>query len=182
MHVSRAATRLWTTGLADFPGHHHDISSLPEVEGEKTSKKKFEVYPIGFFHVDIAEVRTEEGEIYLFIAIDRTSKFAFAELYEKAGKMNAAKFQRHLIEVVPYAVHTILTDNGIQFADRKTDQLSLEHIFGRVCREDGIENRPTRVNHPWTNGHLQTFLAAYNYTKRLKTLRVLTPYEYICKF
>jgi transposase InsO family protein len=185
----------------------HGISRLPEVAGEKTAKKKFKSYPIGYFHIDIAEVRTEQGKIYLFVAIDRTSKFAFAELYDKAGKMNAAKFLHHLIEAVPYAIHTILTDNGIQFTDRKTDRPSFEHIFDRVCRENGIEHRLTKVNHPRTNGqvermnrtlkdatvkryhydshdqlekHLQTFLAAYNYAKRLKTLKGLTPYEYIC--
>jgi hypothetical protein len=38
----------------------------------------------GFFHIDIAEVRTAEGKLYLFVAIDRTSKFAFARLVEKA--------------------------------------------------------------------------------------------------
>jgi transposase InsO family protein len=185
----------------------HEISRLPEVEGEKPSKKKFKSYPIGYFHIDIAEVRTEEGKLYLFVAIDRTSKFAFAELYDKVGKMNAAKFLCHLIKAVPYVIHTVLTDNGIQFKDR-TDQLSFEHIFDRVCRENGIEHRLTKVNHPWTNGqvermnrtlkdatvkryhydshdqleqHLKTFLAAYNYAKRLKTLKGLTPYEYICK-
>jgi hypothetical protein len=29
--------------------------------------------------------------------------------------------------------------------------------------------------------HLQAFLMAYNFAKRLKTLKGLTPYEYICK-
>ena len=29
-------------------------------------------YPIGYFHIDIAEVRTEEGKLYLVMAIDRT--------------------------------------------------------------------------------------------------------------
>ena len=54
----------------------HGISRLPDVEGDKPTKKKFKAYPIGFFHIDIAEVRTEEGKLYLFVAIDRTSKFA----------------------------------------------------------------------------------------------------------
>ncbi len=54
----------------------HGISRLPETEGDKPSKQKFKVYPIGYFHIDIAEVRTEEGKLYLFVAIDRTSKFA----------------------------------------------------------------------------------------------------------
>ena len=63
----------------------HGISRLPEIEGEKPSKKKFKTYPIGFVHIDIAELRTEEGELFLFIAIDRTSKLAFARLVEKAN-------------------------------------------------------------------------------------------------
>jgi hypothetical protein len=51
----------------------HGISRLPEVEGSKPGRKKFDSYPIGFFHIDLAEVRTAEGKLYLFVAIDRTS-------------------------------------------------------------------------------------------------------------
>ena len=68
----------------------HGISQLPDVEGNKPAKKKFKAYPIGFFHIDITEVRTEEGKLHLFVAIDRTSKFAFVELHEKATTMVAA--------------------------------------------------------------------------------------------
>lgn len=55
----------------------HGISRLPEMEGGKPAKKKFRQYPIGYFPIDIAEVRTGQGKLYLFVAIDRTSKFAF---------------------------------------------------------------------------------------------------------
>lgn len=34
----------------------HGISRLPEVTGDKQPKKKFKTYPIGYFHIDIAEV------------------------------------------------------------------------------------------------------------------------------
>src|SRR5207244_9865049 len=37
----------------------HGISRLPDVEGEKPAKRKFKSYPIGFFHIDIAEAQTE---------------------------------------------------------------------------------------------------------------------------
>src|SRR5262249_34742477 len=57
----------------------HGISRLPQVENESAGKRKFKTYPIGYFHIDIAEVRTAEGKLYLFVAIDRTSKFAFVE-------------------------------------------------------------------------------------------------------
>jgi hypothetical protein len=62
-------------------------------------------------------VRTEEGKLHLFVAIDRTSKFAFAQLHEKANRHTATAFLKALIAVVPYKIHTILTDNGIQFCD-----------------------------------------------------------------
>ena len=185
----------------------HRISRLPEVEGDKP-KKKFKRYPIGYFHIDIAELRTGAGKIRLFVAIDRTSKFAYVELHEKAGKMVAAQFLRNLIEAVPYKIHTILTDNGIQFTNRKQDTSAFEHVFDRVCREHEIDHRLTKLNHPWTNGqvermnwtikeatvkryhydthsqletHLKDFISAYNCARRLKTLQGLTPFEYICK-
>ncbi|MFY9290052.1 MAG: IS481 family transposase, partial [Methylorubrum rhodinum] len=133
----------------------HGISRLPEVEGDKPEKKRFKPYPIGYFHVDIAQVSTEEGKLYLFVAIDRTSKFAFVRLVESAGKMEAAQFLRDLAAAVPYRIHIVLTDNGIQFTSRKKDIWDSEHIFDRVCNENGIEHRLTRVNHPWTTDEVE---------------------------
>lgn len=185
----------------------HDISRLPDVEGEVKTKKKFKQYPIGYFHIDIAEVRTEEGKLQLFVAIDRTSKFAYVEFHKSATKTVAAEFLRNLIKILPYKIHTILTDNGIQFTNQVRHKHAFKHIFDRVCEENSIEHRLTKVSHPWTNGqvermnrtikdatvkkyyykshkqlkeHLYSFVMAYNYAKRLKTLKGLTPYEFIC--
>ncbi len=153
------------------------ISRLPEVEGDKKPKAKFKAYAIGFFHIDIAEVQTAEGKLYLFVAIDRTSKFAFVQLVESATRVTASAFLEALIAAVR-------------------------------CQENGIEHRFTKINHPWTNGqvermnrtlkeatvkrfhydnhdqlrrHLDDFVAAYNFARRLKRLRGLTPYEFICR-
>ena len=67
----------------------HGISRLPGVDGDKPARKKFKAYPIGYFHVDLAEVRTAEGKLYLFVAVDRTSKFAFVRLVQRATTMTA---------------------------------------------------------------------------------------------
>ena len=80
----------------------HGISRLPQVEGEASPKRKFKACPIGYFHIDIAEVRTAQGRLYLIVAIDRTSKFAFVELHEKVTRRTAADFLRRLTEAVPY--------------------------------------------------------------------------------
>ena len=86
----------------------HGISRLPEMEGEKAARRKFKSYPIGYFHIDIAEVRAEQGKLYMFVAIDRTSKLAFVELHEKAATRVSGDFLWHLIAAVPYKVHTEL--------------------------------------------------------------------------
>ncbi len=122
-------------------------------------------------------------------------------------------FLEALIDAVPYDLHTILTDNGIQFADlpKNRDGWTARmrvHRFDQICREHGIEHRLTKPNHPWTNGqvermnrtikdatvkryhydshnqlrqHLQLFIDAYNHGRRLKTLRGVTPYEYVAR-
>src|SRR3954454_3832712 len=74
----------------------HGMSRLPDTEGDKPQRSKFKRDPIGFFHIDMAEVRTEEGKLYLLVAIDRTFKFAFAELHEKATRRVAGDFLRAL--------------------------------------------------------------------------------------
>src|SRR4029079_3010669 len=138
----------------------HGISRLPAMEGKKQKPKRFADYAIGYFHIDIAEVRTEEGKLYLFVAIDRTSKLAFAKLEKEANRYTASDFLRALIEAVPYQIHTVLTDNGIQFchAPRNrsgpTARYSL-HMFDRICRENDIEHRLTKPNPPWTNGQVE---------------------------
>ena len=90
---------------------------MPQVEGDKPTRKVFKLYPIGYFHLDIAEVRTAQGKRYLFVAIDCTSKFAFARLEESATARTATAFLQKLIDSLPYKIHTALTDNAIQFGD-----------------------------------------------------------------
>jgi transposase-like protein len=183
----------------------HGVSKLPQEKAVK-EKKKFKSYPIGYFHLDIAEVQSAEGKQYLFTAIDRTSKFAYAELHNKATRAAAKEFLEHLISSVPYTIHTILTDNGIQFSNHKKDIMAFMTPFDRVCHAHGIEHRLTKIKHPWTNGqvermnrtikeatvsryhytshealkeHLHAFLVAYNFASRLKTLKGKSPYDFI---
>ena len=138
----------------------HGISRLPDVDGDKPKRKKFKRYPIGYFHIDIAELQTAEGKLHLYVAIDRTSKFAFVQLVDKANRKTASAFLEALVEAVPYKINIVLTDNGIQFTfpPRYKDGPTatyMTHMFDMRCRENGIEHRLTKVRHPWTNGQVE---------------------------
>ena len=146
----------------------HEISRLPRLEGEKP-KKAFKAYPIGYVHIDIAEVHTEEGRLYMFVAIDRVSKFAYAELHEKAKRRTAADFLRRLIDLLPFKIHTVLTDNGTHFTTPgdggsaaqeikealQRGEVFRAHAFELACARADIDHRLTKPNHPWTNGQVE---------------------------
>lgn len=59
-------------------------------------------------------MRPVEGELYLCVAIDRISKFALVQLAARTGKTSDSAFLVALIEAVPYNIHNVLTDSGIQ--------------------------------------------------------------------
>jgi AhpD family alkylhydroperoxidase len=115
----------------------------------------------------------------------------------------AKNFLHKRTKAVPGKIHTILTDNGIQFAKREGTEAYWAIPFDRLCDAPGAGHRLTKVNHPWINGlaermnrtlkevtvkhyyyqshdrlkqHLHAFLMACNFAKRLKTLKDLTPY------
>jgi transposase InsO family protein len=183
----------------------HGVSRLPRPARERP--QRFKAYEIGYLHVDIAEVRVAEAKAYLFVAVDRTAKLVVARLYRRATSRVAATFLKVLVKAVPYRIHTVLTDNGIQFTDTSVAKYPRKlHAFDMACRRFGIEHRLTRPYHPWTNGqaertirtlkdatvrtyhydtvhqlrrHIADFLAAYNFARQLKALRWQTPHETI---
>jgi transposase InsO family protein len=131
------------------------------------------------------------------------------QLVKNTGRSSASAFLEALIKAVPYKIHTVLTDNGVQFtfppryADGPTAKY-MTHMFDMRCKENSIEHRLTKVRHPWTKGqvermnrtikeatvkryhydhheqlerHLTDFINAYNFGRRLNTLKGLTPYH-----
>jgi len=190
---------------------HYGLSLLPKETGERV-KKPFKDYPIGYMHVDITELLTDTGKQYLFVAIDRATKYIYIELHERMTMDNAVHFLKNLQQDCIFKLTHILTDNGAQF----TYKLLAEHLqpnkihpFTALCEEMGIEHRTTQFRHPWTNGqveitnkiikeattkkyhyadfdelkrHLMTFLLYYNYQRPLKSLKLKTPWELVQKW
>ena len=135
------------------------LNVLPKEEGEVRKKKKFKDYPIGFIHIDITEVRTKVGKCYLFVAIDRATKYVYVELHPTMTIEVSQSFLKNLIDHCPFKITKILTDNGSQF----TYALLAEHLrpkdkihpFDAICELHKIEHRLTQFRHPWTNGQVE---------------------------
>jgi hypothetical protein len=74
-----------------------------------------------------------------------------------------------LIEAVPYRIHTVLTDNGIQFTTPggggsavplfreaiADGELFWAHAFEHACARNDVDHRTTKPKHPWTNGQVE---------------------------
>jgi transposase-like protein len=127
----------------------HGISRLPMSEATPSKRGRFADTTIGYVHIDICELRLAGGKLNMFLAIDRVSKFTYVEFRENVGKMNGADFLRNVVKAFPYKIHTVLTDNGMAFADLPKNRNGPNrrylgaHIFDRVCDENGIEHRLT---------------------------------------
>ena len=116
-----------------------------------------------YVHVDVCELRLAEGRLFMFLAIDRVSKFTHVAFFDPDTKANGAAFLREVVEAFPYMIHTVLTDNSMSSADLPKNRgrhAAIEaifggHIFDRVCHEHGIEHRLTKPYHPWTDGQAE---------------------------
>src|SRR5215210_4818247 len=139
----------------------HGISRLPKNEENTSKRKRFAETKIGYVHIDHCELRLGEGKLRVLMASHRLSKFTYVASFNAPPKMNGAAFLRAVIAVFPYAIPTVLTDNGMAFADLPKNRTGPSrrwlgpHIFDRVCREHGIKHRLTKPYHPWTNGQAE---------------------------
>ena len=158
-HVSRS-------GL-DRCLRRHGVSDLralqPEVEGEAKPPKTFKDYEPGFLHVDIKylpQMPDETSRRYLFVAIDRATRWVWLRIYGDQSEASSSDFLRRLARVAPMKISRVLTDNGSQFTDRftsKTKTPSGHYVFDRTCAALAIEHRLCPPRHPQTNGLVERF-------------------------
>ena len=141
-----------------------DLKSLvPQVEGETPPLKTFKDYAPGFVHIDIKylpQMPDETQRRYLFVAIDRATRWVYFRIYGNQTEISSTDFLRRLKKVAPMKIQKILTDNGSQFTDRftaKDKRATGKHAFDVSCAEMGIVHRLSPARHPQTNGMVERF-------------------------
>ena len=160
----------------------HGVSNLkdlvPKDEKGEPKKKNFKDYEPGYVHVDVKylpKMPDETSRKYLFVGIDRATRWIYLEILPEKSASNASDFLKRFIDKVPFKIKIILTDNGKEF----TDRFSLtgerkpigKHPFDLVCKSNKIEHRLIRPFHPHTNGIVERF------NGRIKDILVKTHFK-----
>ena len=157
-------------GALDRCLRRHGVNNLRELqsalngEADPPAKPKaFKDYEPGFVHVDIKylpQMPDETARRYLYVAIDRATRWVFVHIYADMETTSAVDFLNRLHAAAPMRIDKLLTDNGACFTDRfqrKSRTPSGKHHFDVRCRALGIEHRLCPPRHPQTNGLVERF-------------------------
>ncbi|MBB1078238.1 IS481 family transposase, partial [Rhodoferax sp. 4810] len=146
----------------------HGVSNLkalmPKAEDSSKPLKKFKNYEPGFVHVDVKylpQMPDETHRRYLFVAIDRATRWVYLELLDDKTAASASAFLNRLTAHAPFKIEYVLTDNGKEFTDRfcATGERKPTgfHAFDQRCTEHGIQHRLITPRRPQTNGMVERF-------------------------
>lgn len=138
----------------------HAINRIPKEK--RAIAKKFKEYEPGFLHIDVTYLPSFNGQKrYLFVAIDRATRFLYYRIYDEKTAANAQDFlDRCIYEEFPFVIDYVLTDNGLEFTNRliiskKGTACEKPSKFDVNCEKHGIEHRLTKPHTPQTNGMVE---------------------------
>ena len=130
------------------------LGRLPPASQGRRPVGSFKEYELGFIHMDVKHLpkrRTVGGEWrkrFLFVAIDRRSRFVHLAVKDDATEASARAFLNEALAAFPFQVTHVLTDRGSCFTAEG---------FEQACRRHGVEHRKTRPYTPRTNGMVERF-------------------------
>ena len=144
----------------------HGVGNLRTLQPapDKPAHKAFKTYEPGFVHVDVKylpQMADEDRRRYLFVAIDRATRWVYVALKADKSARSARAFLNALAKAAPFRIQKLLTDNGTEFTDRlfgsRARAPTGTHEFDQLCAQLGIEHRLTPPRHPQTNGMVERF-------------------------
>ena len=144
----------------------HGVGNLNALKPKTPQEphKTFKSYEPGFLHIDVKylpQMQDETSRRYLFVAIDRATRWVFVQIKNHKTAAAAHAFLKAVHKACPLKIQKILTDNGKEFTDRlfasRERQATGNHEFDQLCQALNIEHRLTKPRTPRTNGMVERF-------------------------
>ena len=157
--LDRCLRRHGVANLRILQAEERLAAGEPAVPAPKTFKDDER----GYLHIDIKylpQMPDETSRRYLFVAIDRATRWVRLRIYADQSEASSTDFLRRVSDAAPMKIAKVLTDNGSQFTDRftaKSRQPTGRHAFDKAAKELGLEHRPCPPRHPQTNGMVERF-------------------------
>ncbi len=153
--------------------------------------------PGDLIQIDAIEIFLGGIKRYIITALDVKTKFAFAYCYKTLSSNMAREFMTKLIEVAPFEIKRIQTDNGKEFHKYFREYVKSQEIihfynyprqpkmntfverFNRTIQEQHISWHIADLYEPDEfNPGLMRYLIWYNTEKQHKSLNKQTPLKY----
>lgn len=158
----------------------YGLKRLSKIEAELEKKLKNQAkrynktYPGEMMHSDNVRLPLLKGESpfdkpeRLYVAIDDFSRELYAAILPDKTQYSAAKFLEQIVNECPYTIEVWYTDNGTEYkGNPKT------HALMKLCQENKIDQRFTKVKTPRTNGKaervIRTILEMWHNKTRFKS-------------
>ena len=116
-------------------------------------------------HIDIKhlpQMPDEEQKRYLYVAIDRATRWVYLEIRRSQSAKDARAFMKRVEEKDHFKIQTVLTDNDKTFTGRFTRaggraQAQRPPPFDQECQTHSIEHRLIKPGKPQTIGMVERF-------------------------
>lgn len=120
----------------------------PKHPAKKTRRQGFyPKLPGDLVEIDTVDIFVDGLKRYLITAIDLPTRFTFAYTYKSSSSACARDFLDKLLNVAPFTISRVQTDNGHEF---------LKH-FIKACQGRSLVHYFNYPRHPQSNAHLERF-------------------------
>ena len=181
---------------------HDPSSKWAQNKRKKTKRLRIRYAPkhkdLGHLQMDTI-LKFEDGiKYYFYSVIDTRGKFAFCLPYKTLTSSHTLDFYKKLIQIIPYKIKSIQTDNGLEFLgvfDAYLQKQNIPHFFSyprcpkingvverfnRSIQEEFIDYNLHLIHGPKTfSSNLADYLVFYNYQRVHKALDNISPMAYL---